>query len=142
MTKAKIAIFGSREINEEQATNVLLSKLSRENHYISSGNISGVANIAQKLCKRLGITITLYNYLTGTGLFGAVDEIAKKNKEMVSLCDSAIVVWNGSSSGTKKEIEMLKKAGKPYSLDVCSTSNRPIIRISRGARTIRIDDKS
>jgi 2-succinyl-5-enolpyruvyl-6-hydroxy-3-cyclohexene-1-carboxylate synthase len=112
----KIAIFGSRKINEKEVNDVLTQKMDAKNEYITSGNIDGAAKIAIKVAKEKGIKITLYNYESGLGYYIAMKDIMIKNRKMVKECDEAIVFWNGESKGTKREIEMLEKSGKQYQL--------------------------
>lgn len=110
----KIAIFGSREIDTKSVTDILHELMVKENWYITSGNIEGAAKCARKVAEEKGIKITLYNYESGLGFYIALKDITIKNKKMVSECQEALVFWNGESKGTAREINMLKKAGKPY----------------------------
>ncbi|MDR1938175.1 MAG: hypothetical protein LBQ73_06740 [Tannerellaceae bacterium] len=112
----KIAVFGSRAVNEREVYDMLVREMNVENEYITSGNIEGVAKVAVMVAKEKGIKITLYNYESGLGFYIALKDIAGKNRKMVNECDEAIVCWNGKSKGTEREINMLKKAGKPYTL--------------------------
>lgn len=110
----KIAIFGSRDIDTKAVTDILHELMVKENWYITSGNIEGAAKCARKVAEEKGIKITLYNYESGLGFYIALKDITIKNRKMVSECDEAFVFWNGESKGTAREINMLKKAGKPY----------------------------
>lgn len=112
----KIAIFGSREIDTEKVTEILNNLMIKENWYITSGNIKGAAECARIVAREKGIKITLYNYESGLGFYLALKDIMVKNRKMVSECDEALVFWNGESKGTKREIDMLKKANKYYKL--------------------------
>jgi predicted Rossmann fold nucleotide-binding protein DprA/Smf involved in DNA uptake len=77
----KIAIFGSREIDTEKVYSTLSKKMTKENEYITSGNISGTAEVAYDVAKEKGIKITLYNYLSGLGfLFSIKGYFFKKQK--------------------------------------------------------------
>jgi hypothetical protein len=87
----KIAIFGSRQINKRGVYDVLVSTMTAENEYITSGNIEGAAKIAIKVAKEKGIKITLYNYESGLGFYIALKDIMSKNRKMVKECDEAIV---------------------------------------------------
>ena len=115
----KIAIFGSRKIDTKKVYDILSEKMVREHEYITSGNIEGAAKMAVNVAKEKGIKITLYNYETRLKLYLALKDILVKNKKMVAACEFAYVFWNGESTGTKREIEMLKKAKKPYELIMC-----------------------
>ena len=114
----KIAIFGSRDIDTKKAYNILFKKMTTDNEYITSGNIKGVANEAIKVSKEKGIKITLYNYESNLGYYTALKDIFIKNKKMINSSEQAIVIWNAKSKGTKREIDMLKKANKHFELDI------------------------
>ena len=108
----KIAIFGSRKIDTEKAYKFLYDNMISEHEYITSGKIKGVAEIARQIAAEKGLKIQLYNYKSDNGLYTALQDIAVKNKRMVEACEAAIVIWNGTSKGTEREIQMLKKNNK------------------------------
>lgn len=110
----KIAIFGSRDIDTVAVMEILNKLMLKEVWYITSGNIKGAAECARRVAEDKGIKITLYNYESGLGFYIALKDITIKNRKMVAECDEALVFWNGESKGTAREINMLKKAGKPY----------------------------
>lgn len=39
-----------------------------------------------------------------------------RNEEMVKACDFCLIIWDGSSNGTKNDIDLCKKHNKPYKL--------------------------
>lgn len=45
----------------------------------------------------------------------------KRNKKMVELCDIALIIWDGSSKGTKHTIDYVTKIGKRMILITEST---------------------
>lgn len=116
----KVAIFGSREIDNQMVQKILSELMTKENWYITSGNIKGAAEVARKVAEDKGIKITLYNYESGLGFYLALKDIAVKNRKMVSECDEALVFWNGESKGTQREIKMLERVQKPYKLFKCN----------------------
>jgi hypothetical protein len=120
----KVAVFGSRVIDVRKVYGELTERMSVENEYITSGNIAGAARMAVEIAKEKGIKITLYNYESGLGMYQAMKDIMWKNKKMVAACDAALVFWNGESKGTAREIEMLKKAGKPHEIILCEGRRR------------------
>ena len=121
----KIAVFGSRKIDTAKVYHLLSEKMTRENEYITSGNIEGAAKMALRVAKEKGIKITLYNYESRLDLYTALKDILSKNKKMIAACEFAFVFWNGVSTGTKREIKMLEKANKPFELIKCN-GNRDI----------------
>jgi len=114
--KQKVAIFGSRKIDVGFSYSMLSDMMNNDCEYITSGNIEGVAKVAYQVAKDKGLQITLHCYNTKLGLYQALQDIMTKNKKMVDTCDSAIVIWDGESKGTKREIKMLDKQNKPYEL--------------------------
>ena len=44
-------------------------------------------------------------------LYGRAAPI-KRNEEMIELCDSALIIWDGQSRGTKYSIDYARKIGK------------------------------
>jgi hypothetical protein len=117
--RERIAVFGSRVIDTKAVFDTLVQKMDKESEYITSGNIAGAALMALRAAQEKGVKITLYNYEAGLGAFYTLQDIAGKNKKMIAACDKAYVFWNGESKGTQREIEMLKKAGKPFELIMC-----------------------
>jgi len=113
--KMLVAIFGSRKIDADFAYSTLIEKMIPENEYITSGNIEGAAKVGIQVAREKGLKITCYNY-KALGYFKALQDIDAKKKKMVTACDCAIVLWDGESTGTKKEIKMLNKQNKPYEL--------------------------
>jgi hypothetical protein len=117
-----IAIFGSRQIDTRRVYNILMERLKPHGEgeeYITSGNIGGAALMGVQAAKDKACKITLYNYKSGLGLYLSMRDIMGKNKKMIAACDKAYVFWNGESKGTAREIEMFKKAGKPYEVIMC-----------------------
>lgn len=41
-----------------------------------------------------------------------------RNVDMGEYCDQAIIIWDGESKGTLHMIDVMKRLGKPYYLDI------------------------
>ena len=105
----KLLVVGSRSIE-----NFDLSKyISKEVSLIISGGAKGVDTLAEKYADKHGISklILRHNY----NLYGKAAPLLR-NKLMVEICDSVLIVWDGKSNGTKYTIDYAKKCGKDFSL--------------------------
>ena len=105
----KLIVVGSRSIE-----NFDLSKyISKEVSLIISGGAKGVDTLAEKYADKHGISklILRPNY----NLYEKAAPILR-NKQMVEICDSVLIVWDGKSNGTKYTIDYAKKCGKDFSL--------------------------
>ena len=102
----KLLIVGSRGI-----TNVSLEEyIPREAEWIISGGAGGVDTLAEKYADehRISKLILRPKYEK----YGKAAPL-KRNEEMVDLCDEVLVIWDGTSRGTKHTIEYAKKKNKP-----------------------------
>ena len=105
----KVAVVGSRNIVVENLEEYMPENVSE----IISGGAKGVDTCAEEYAKEKGIKLTVikpeYNkYGRGAPLV--------RNKEIVDLCDIALIFWNGQSRGTKFVIDYCEKTGKKYNL--------------------------
>ncbi|MDR1762772.1 MAG: hypothetical protein LBR64_02275 [Dysgonamonadaceae bacterium] len=99
----KIAIFGSRNIDESFAYSKLDKLMIKDNEYITSGNIDGVAAVALNIAQEKGIKITLYNYESGLGFYIAIKDILNKNKKMIEACDEKRLLSGMAKAKERKE---------------------------------------
>ena len=101
----KLLIAGSRSI-----TDIDLSKyIPADTCLIISGGAKGIDMLAEQYADKHRISKLLlrpkYNlYKRGAPL--------RRNEEMVRLCDSALIFWDGKSKGTKHTIDYAKKLNK------------------------------
>ncbi len=102
----KLMIAGSRSIE-----NIDISPyIPKETTHIISGGAKGVDTLAEQYADRHKIPKTIIRpnyalYKKGAPL--------KRNIEMVDMCDSLLVFWDGKSRGTKHTIDYAKKTNKP-----------------------------
>lgn len=105
----KLLIAGSRSIKDFD-----LSPYIPENtELIISGGAGGVDTIAEQYADKMKISkLVLYpnynRYKKGAPL--------KRNEQMVDICDSVLIVWDGISSGTKHTIDYARKTDKPVEI--------------------------
>jgi predicted Rossmann fold nucleotide-binding protein DprA/Smf involved in DNA uptake len=76
---------------------------------IITGGADGIDLLAEQYAdrKRLSKLILRPRY----DLYGKYAPL-KRNEEMVALCDMALIVWDGTSKGTKHTISYAEKLGK------------------------------
>ena len=101
----KLLIVGSRSIKEFD----LSPYVSREVDTIISGGAGGVDSLAEKYADshRLSKYIMRPNY----ALYGRAAPL-KRNEKMVDIADEVLVIWDGSSRGTKYTVDYAEKVKK------------------------------
>ena len=112
----KLLIVRSRNIK-----NFSLSEhVSKEATLIISGGADGVDRLAEEYADahRISKLILRPNYAK----YGKAAPL-KRNEEMVALADAVLVVWDGSSKGTKYTADFAKKKNKPLKLLVVPDTN-------------------
>ncbi len=105
----KILIVGSRSITDYD-----LSKLiSEEVTMIISGGAKGVDALAEKYAdeNRISKMILQPDYKK----YGRAAPL-KRNEEMVRICDTVLVIWDGISRGSAYTIKYARKIGKPIKI--------------------------
>ena len=101
----RLLIVGSRSIREFD-----LSKyVSPETDLIISGGASGIDQIAEAFAdqNRISKLILRPSY----DRYGKAAPI-RRNEQMVDLADSVLVIWDGSSRGTRHTAEYARRKGK------------------------------
>ena len=105
----KLMIAGSRSI-----TNIDLSQyVSNDIDLIISGGASGIDTLAEAYAdkKRISKLILRPSYQR----YGRGAPIIR-NAQMVDIADEVLVIWDGSSKGTKNTIEYAQSKNKPVKL--------------------------
>ena len=101
----KLLISGSRNIDEFDLSLYVPSETS----VIITGGAIGIDALAEKYAKEHNIdTIIIkpqYN------LYGRYAPL-KRNEEMVNLADKVLIIWDGSSRGTKYTADFARKLNK------------------------------
>ena len=105
----KLLIAGSRSIKEFD----LSGYVPTDTEFIISGGANGVDALAEEYAdkNRLSKIIIRPRY----DLYGRAAPI-KRNEIMVDMADSVLVIWDGSSRGTKYTIDQAKKKNKPVTV--------------------------
>lgn len=80
-----------------------------------SGGANGVDTVAETTCEGLAIGCMIFypKWQTHGRAAGFI-----RNREMVENADKVVVFWDGKSKGTKSTIDLAKKAGKLWHLQI------------------------
>lgn len=105
----KLLIVGSRSINDLE----LSEYMPEETKLIISGGANGIDSLAEKYAdkKRISKLIIRPDYKT----YGRAAPI-KRNEAMVDAADKILIIWDGTSRGTKYTLEYAKKKNKDITL--------------------------
>ena len=111
----KTIIAGSRTIKDYSA---IVNAIRMSNFNITEV-VSGKATGADILGERWAIANNIpikempANWNTYGKSAGPI-----RNAEMTKYADAAIIIWDGKSAGAKDMINQIKKANKPYFIDI------------------------
>ena len=101
----KLLIVGSRGINNFDLSSYVSDKVDT----IISGGACGIDTLAEKYAD--SHNISKYIIRPKYHLFGRAAPL-KRNKEMVDIADSILVIWDGKSKGTEFTIKYAKSINK------------------------------
>lgn len=105
----KLLIVGSRSIKDFD----LSPYISDEVDTIISGGAEGVDGLAERYAD--AHRISKYIMRPRYDLYKRAAPL-KRNEQMVDIADAVLVIWDGSSKGTKHTIAYTKKSRKPFTL--------------------------
>lgn len=111
----KVIIAGSRTIKEKDVVYDCINKAQMQIGTITEvvcGMALGVDQIGKTWAKERNIPVKEMHYLRQYGRAGG----PIRNGLMAEYADTAIIIWDGKSSGTKNMIEQMKKLEKPVVL--------------------------
>lgn len=106
----RLLVAGSRSIDDVGKVEHILSNASyifdRNVALVLHGGARGVDTIAGEWARRRGYDVREYpaDWNTHGKSAGYI-----RNVEMVANCDAAIVLWNGTSKGTRHTLDQLEK---------------------------------
>lgn len=109
----KLAIVGSRNIDEDFIYQYLSENLPKNADEIVTGGAKGADSVAIKYSKDNNIKLTLF--LPEYNIYKKGAPI-KRNIQIADYSDSAFIFWDGNSKGTKHIIECFKNKNKDYLL--------------------------
>lgn len=121
----KIGILGSRTINSYELVceTVTLSGYEKLITEVVSGMAPGVDRLGVKRAKEHGVLLTPF-YANWTRFGKSAGPI--RNREMAVYVDGAIILWDGSSPGTRNMIEICDELSIPKYVRDLSKENFPI----------------
>lgn len=105
----KLLIVGSRSVMSFDLTPYISSEVDT----IISGGAKGIDWLAEQYADRN--RLSKYILRPRYDLYGRVAPL-KRNEEMIDMADAVLVVWDGTSKGTKYSIEYAKKRNKSITL--------------------------
>lgn len=105
----KLAIIGSRNIQDFDLSNVVPGNVST----IISGGASGVDSLARTFANKR--CLELIEFLPEYNKYGRSAPILR-NKLIVNAADSILAIWDGKSKGTAFTIEYARKLNKPVTI--------------------------
>ena len=110
----KILIAGSRNIKDFDFTELV----PEETELIVTGGANGIDKCAEAFADLHGISklVLRPNYKKYRKAAPLL-----RNRMMVDICDIAIIVWDGTSRGTKYTIDYAKETGKKVLLTILNT---------------------
>jgi hypothetical protein len=110
----KVIIAGSRKIKDPE---IVLNAIENSGYNITevvSGKAKGVDTIGEAYANMMEIPIK--EFPAEWTKYGKTIAGPIRNKEMSLYADAAIIIWNGTSTGTHNMIQNMKKVKKPYFL--------------------------
>jgi hypothetical protein len=138
----RILIAGSRSFDDysmlrrKVVVHLINNSIPMRDVVIISGRAAGADALGEQFAERFGLPVETYpaawNDLSaepciiGTNKHGRqYNKLAgmNRNKIMVDRADHIIVFWDGKSKGTKDDINLAKKAGKPLEIVMFDKDN-------------------
>lgn len=118
---AKLLVCGSRSITDadwvESQIDLYVSEknLSAEELVVIEGGANGVDALASHWAEKHGVSVELHKadwkrYGRGAG--------HRRNVDMVSAADFVLILWDGTSKGTKNDIDLCRKSLKNHKVVV------------------------
>lgn len=119
MKEHKIMVCGSRSITDRDLIfkwiENYISNFKDDKIYIIEGEARGVDSIAKDYA-----LINHYDIIPFPANWSKYGRAAGiiRNEEMVKACDACLIIWDGTSKGTKNDIDLCKKYHKAYAVIV------------------------
>ncbi len=116
----KIAVIGSRNIN--LTTEELKIYIPRNAEALVSGGARGIDSAAAIFSREAGIP--LIEIKPNYERYGRGAPIIR-NREIVSMADLVIIIWDGVSRGSKNVIEECTRQGKDFTQYIINKNEEP-----------------
>jgi hypothetical protein len=105
----KLLIAGSRTIKDFDLSPYITDDVDT----ILTSGAKGIDTIAEQYAKEHGLDLVVIK--PQYDLYGKGAPIVR-NKTLAENCDKALIIWDGTSKGTKFTADYVQKLGKPLSL--------------------------
>ena len=109
----KAAIVGSRTFSDYEKMYAFIQKIRQEKelfiYEVISGGASGADQLAERYANENGKVLKVIKPDWKQGLGAGI----ARNAKIIMACDVCFAFWDGSSHGTKSDIEFCQKQGKP-----------------------------
>ena len=108
----KLAIVGSRTLNQKQVLQVIEQVIQKSNSTITTvvtGGANGVDSIAEYYARANKLNVEVYYPLYKK--YGKRAPLIRNN-EIVKNCDAVLAIWDGVSKGTAYTINKAKRENK------------------------------
>lgn len=101
-----VIIAGSRTIKDFDLVSRIIEEASFDITEVVSGTSSGVDQLGERWATERGLPVKRFepNWILHGKYAGP-----RRNEEMAKYADALIVVWNGTSAGTKHMIKVARK---------------------------------
>lgn len=119
----KVIIAGSRTYTNEHGDEVVFNDLQKlafavyESEFfiteVVSGTARGVDTLGEKIAE--GIKVPVKRMPADWNTYGKRAGYLR-NTQMAEYADAAVILWNGTSNGTKHMISEMERFNKPYHL--------------------------
>lgn len=112
----KLMVCGSRGITDPRLVFRIIDEYVEtlgDDVTIIEGEAKGVDQLARKWAEEHGKAIM--SFPAEWDLYGKSAGF-KRNCDMVAACDHCLIMWDGQSKGTKHDIDLCTKSGKPHKI--------------------------
>jgi len=109
----RLCIFGSRNIDDEKAFEILLSETIKLNpqSIVTSGDARGVCKLGIMVSKKLSLPCKLHYLNNAKYAQGKYDH---RSRDVLAETDFILFLHDGLTKGTKNEIKLAEKMNIPY----------------------------
>ncbi len=123
----KLFICGSRSITDKEWIYKTLDDFITTNEITDITVLEGEAKGVDLIAKEWAVTknIPVIEHPIDRATYG-FKALFVRNEQMAKDCDYMVAFWNGTSTGTKHDIEMAEKYNKPYKVFI-QESNMPLV---------------
>ena len=111
----RLGVFGSRTLNNPKVREIIEDTIEKYNvkTIVTAAEIAGVSKQARRIARRRGLCEVLYSPDKDRFAQGCYKE---RSLLIAFNCDRLLIIWDGTSRGTKGEIDLCREQGLDYDL--------------------------